>query len=77
VSGHIWYIQSVSDPDYTRGYVPRPDPALTSRENRKPRLKVLHRARIGGYALPADLDPGASRVLEDADLERLRSDRTL
>jgi len=40
-------------------------------------VRALHRDRIGGYALPADLDPGSSRVLEDADLERLRSDRTL
>ncbi|WP_371054746.1 hypothetical protein [Rhodosalinus sp. K401] len=55
MAGHIWYIQSVSDPDYTRGYVPRPDPALTSRENRKPRLKVHHRARIGEPVAPEDL----------------------
>jgi hypothetical protein len=55
VAGHIWYIQSVNDPDYTRGYVPRPDPALTSSENRKPRLKILHRARIGEPVAPEEL----------------------
>ncbi len=36
------------------------------------RVEGLHRSRIGGLALPADLAPGQWRWLEAADLELLR-----
>jgi 16S rRNA pseudouridine516 synthase len=37
----------------------------------------LHRDRIGAYVLPADLPPGALRLLERADLALLRSEMSL
>ena len=37
------------------------------------RVEGLHRSRIGGLALPADLAPGQWRWLEAADLEMLRA----
>ncbi len=36
------------------------------------RVEGLHRSRIGGLALPADLAPGQWRWLEPEDLDRLR-----
>ena len=36
------------------------------------RVEALHRERIGGYALPPDLAPGAWRWLEATDLAALR-----
>jgi 16S rRNA pseudouridine516 synthase len=36
------------------------------------RVEALHRARIGGLALPADLLPGQWRWLGDADLAAVR-----
>jgi 16S rRNA pseudouridine516 synthase len=36
------------------------------------RVEELHRERVGGYALPASLAPGAWRWLDDADLAALR-----
>jgi 16S rRNA pseudouridine516 synthase len=38
---------------------------------------ALHRDRVGGYELPADLEAGRWRLLEDTDLERLLSDSSL
>lgn len=35
------------------------------------RVEALHRAAVGGYGLPADLQPGQWRWLEHGDLERL------
>jgi 16S rRNA pseudouridine516 synthase len=35
------------------------------------RVEALHRSRIGGLALPADLSPGAWRWLDEDDLARL------
>ena len=37
------------------------------------RVEALHRARIGGLALPADLAPGQWRWLNEGDLARLRA----
>jgi 16S rRNA pseudouridine516 synthase len=34
-------------------------------------VEALHRDRIGGLALPADLEPGAYRLMTPADVERL------
>lgn len=38
---------------------------------------ALHRDRIGAYDLPDDLEPGALRVLDDADLLRLTTESSL
>lgn len=35
------------------------------------RVEALHRIAVGGYRLPADLQPGSWRWLEPADLDRL------
>jgi 16S rRNA pseudouridine516 synthase len=37
------------------------------------RVEALHRERIGGFALPADLAPGAWRWLDAAQLDALRN----
>jgi 16S rRNA pseudouridine516 synthase len=37
------------------------------------RVEALHRERIGGYTLPADLAPGAWKWLDDAALAALRN----
>ncbi|WP_414451175.1 16S rRNA pseudouridine(516) synthase [Burkholderia sp. 22PA0099] len=37
------------------------------------RVEALHRERIGGYGLPADLAPGAWRWLDSTDLDSLRA----
>jgi 16S rRNA pseudouridine516 synthase len=37
------------------------------------RVEGLHRSRIGGLVLPADLAPGQWRWLLAADLEQLQS----
>ncbi|AJX17064.1 pseudouridine synthase [Burkholderia ubonensis] len=37
------------------------------------RVEALHRESIGGFALPADLEPGAWRWLSEADLASLRN----
>jgi len=37
----------------------------------------LHRDRIGGYDLPADLEPGDLRLLDASDLARLQSESSL
>ncbi len=40
------------------------------------RVEKLHRARVGGYALPDSLAEGAWRWLDEADLAALRSTDT-
>ena len=35
------------------------------------RVETLHRSRVGGLDLPAELAPGQWRWLEAADLQRL------
>ena len=37
------------------------------------RVEALHRSRVGGLELPADLEPGQWRWLSETDLERLSS----
>jgi 16S rRNA pseudouridine516 synthase len=41
------------------------------------RVVALHRDRVGDYALPEDLEPGAWRLLSEADLDALRKASTL
>jgi len=57
VAEHVWYVEALRLSDYNRGYVPLNDPALTVRENRNIRLKILYRMRHGEDVAPEEL-PG-------------------
>ncbi|HEV8033860.1 hypothetical protein [Yoonia sp.] len=52
---HIWYIEALLLGQYNRGYAPADDPALSERENRNIRLKILYRMRQGEPVAPEEL----------------------